>query len=192
MIEPVPNLFCYFRDIVGAAGTRRRVITEPATTDYLANLLVTFATGANNALLERSVVLTLDEALSRGPGEQLVGLQAVGDVSLYLVSFFPDHLARAQLDQTLYVHVGAFAYGRAAQIVRASGESEPRVLLELEARFPAIVDVLSEVAESSALGAVTKNLVKLFDRWKATGSTRALEAMARAGAFPVKGGGHEC
>lgn len=193
VIEPVSSLFMYFRSALGAAGARRKVSAEPETTDYLANLLVAFATGESNAILDRSIVLTLDEALSAGPGEQLAGLQAVGDGALYLLSFFPDHIASAQLDSALYVHVGTFAYGRAAEIVRATGEGEPYVLLELNARFPEFVDMLAEVAESSALGAVTKDLVKLFDRWKTTGSPRALEAMARAGAFPtIKGGGHSC
>jgi hypothetical protein len=191
-IEPVASLFSYFRDAVHAARARRRVDAGPETTDYLATLLVDVATGANNAVLERSIVLTLDDALSRGAGEQLVGLQAVGDGALYLVSFFPEHLARAQLDPSLYVNVGAFAYGRAAEIARASGTREPRVLLELHAQFPRFVDVLAEVAESSALGSITKNVVQAFDRWKATGSPRALEAMARAGAFPLRGGAPKC
>jgi hypothetical protein len=191
-IEPVSSLVHYFRDAVDDASRRRQVAARPETHAYLAQLLVTFATGENNALLERSIVLTLDEALSRGDGEQLLGLQAVGDGALYLVSFFPDHLARAQLDPALYVSVGAFAYGRAAELARRAGTREPQVLLELNEKFPRFVDVLGEVAESSALGAVTRDLVKLFDRWKATGSPRALEAMARAGAFPLKGGGHRC
>ena len=192
VIEPVPSLFGYFRSLVSDASALRSVRTEPATTDYLADLLVTFASDDGRGLLERSIVLSLDDALSRGPGEQLVGLQAVGDSALYLVSFFPDHLARARLDASLYINVGAFAYRRAAEILRTSGTREPRVLVELDEKFPRIVDVLGEVATSSALGTVTKNLVRLFDQWKTTGSVRALEQMARAGAFPLKGGGHEC
>jgi hypothetical protein len=191
VIEAVPSLFGFFRDAVGAASARRRAIDEPATVDYLAQLLVTFATGENTAVLDRSIILTLDEALAATPGEQLLGLQAVGDGALYTVSFFPEHLARAHLDPGLYVHVGAFAYGRAAELLRASGTREPRVLVELTNRFPAIVDVLGEVAQSAALGTVTRDLVRLFDRWKATGSTHALDAMARAGAFPAKGA-HRC
>jgi hypothetical protein len=191
VIEAVPSLFGFFRDAVSAASVRRKAIDEPATVDYLANLLVTFASGANRAQLDRSIVLTLDEALGATPGEQLMGLQAVGDGALYTVSFFPDHLARAQLDPGLYVHIGAFAYGRAAEILRANGTREPRVLVELTTRFPVIVDVLGEVAQSAALGTVTRDLVRLFDRWKTTGSAHALDAMARAGAFPGKGG-HRC
>lgn len=189
-IQPVSSLFSYFREMIDAARARRNVAATDETTDYLANLLVTFATGENNPVLDRSIVLVLDDALSRGTGEQFILLQAVGDGALYLLSFFPDHLARARLDASLYVSVGAFAYGRAAEIARAAGTKEPRTLIELNTRFSQFVDVLAEVAESSALGSVTKNLVQLFDRWKTTGSARALEAMARAGAFPVvKGGG---
>src|SRR5690242_5993095 len=104
-IEPVPSLFMYFRDAVGVASERRRVQADPATTDYLANLLVTFARPENAIRLEHSIVLTLDSALSRAPGEQFVELQTVGDCALYLVSFFPDHLARLRLDTALYINV---------------------------------------------------------------------------------------
>jgi hypothetical protein len=191
-IEPVSSLFGWFRNVLHDATVRRRVDVGGETTDYLANLLATSAhPDRASALLDRSIVLTLDEALSSSPGEQFVGLQAVGDASLYLVSFFPDHLERAQLDPTLYVSVGALAYGRAAEIARVVGTREPGVLVELNAKFPVLVDVLGEVAESAALGSVTRDLVKLFDRWKATGSDRALAAMARAGAFPGRGG-HAC
>jgi hypothetical protein len=191
-IEPVGSLFVYFRDAVVRASEHQRLETQPETTDYLANLLVTFGTSESQRLLQHSIVLTLDDALARPAGEQLVGLQAVGDGALYLVSFFPDYLARSQLDETLYMNVGAFAYGRAADLARASGTREPRAWIDLQRQFGRIADVLGEVAESSALGNVTKNLVQLFDRWKRTGSSRALEAMARAGVFPGKGDGDAC
>ena len=168
---------------------KRKLPALPETADYLANLLV--HAGTQTEVLHRSIVLTLDEALTQGPGEQFMGLQAVGDGALYLVGFFPDHIARERIDASLYVSVGAFAYGRAAEIVRASGETEPRVLLELNEHFAVYADVIAEVAESAALGSITKDLVKLFDRYKQTGSTRALEEMARRGAFPTKGG-HRC
>jgi hypothetical protein len=192
VIEMVPSLLGYFSDAVGVASLRVGVEAGDETRDYLANVLMTFARGEHHAALERSLVLTLDDALSRPGGEQLLGLQTVGDTALYVVSFFPDHLARAQLDSSLYINVGAFAYGRAAAILQARGTHEPRVLIDLEARFPKFVNVLAEVAQSSALGAVTKDLVRLFDRWKSTGSPRALEAMAKAGVFPGRGTGHAC
>src|SRR5262249_9756418 len=151
----------FFRMAIGDAITRRAVRAEAATTDYLANVLVTFAHADRTPLLERSLVLTLDDALSRTAGEQFVELQTVGDCALYLVSFFPDHLARAGLDASLYLNVGAFAYGRAADIAREAGTREPTVLVELNEKFPRFVDVLGEVAESSALGTVTKNIVQL-------------------------------
>jgi hypothetical protein len=189
VIEPVPSLFSYFRDAITAVSVKRKIAAASETTDYLANLLVD--AGTHTEVLHRSIVLTLDEALSRGPGEQFVGLQAVGDGALYLVSFFPEHLERERVDTSLYVSVGAFAYGRAAQIARTAGSALPRVLIDLNEHFTTYANVLGEVAASSALGAVTKDLVKLFDRWKQTGSSTALAEMARRGAFPVKGG-HRC
>ncbi len=188
-IEPVESLFSYFRDAISTVSARRNLTSQRDTTDYLAQLLV--RTGTHSEVIQRSIVLTLDDALSLGPGEQIIALQGVGDGALYLVSFFPDHIEREHVDLSLYVSVGAFAYGRAADIVRASGSQEPAVLADLNTHFETYADVLAEVAEASALGTVTRNLVKLFDRWKQTGSSRALEEMARRGVFPTRGG-HRC
>lgn len=188
-IEAVKNLFTYFREAITTVSAKRRLISVSDTTDYLAELLV--RTGTRSEVLQQSIVLTLDDALSRGPGEQIIGLQAVGDGALYLVGFFPDHLASEHVDLSLYVSVGAFAYGRAADMVRATGSTEPTVLADLNSHFETYADVLAEVAEAWALGAVTRDMVKLFDRWNQTGSSHALEEMARRGVFPTRGG-HKC
>lgn len=183
-IEPVASLVTYFRDAVISATSKRKVKLREPTTDYLAKMLSEVAAGRHNDLLNGSVVLALDDAMTYGVGEQVLRLQSIGDATLFAVSFFPDRLAQGGQQTGLYVNVGAFAYGRAAQLMQRTG-GEPRVLLDLKAGFPTVVDVLAEVAESSSLGAVTRDVVKLFDRWKQTGSARVLEQMARMGAFPI-------
>lgn len=184
-IEPVASLMTFFRDAVVSATSKRKVKLREPTSDYLAQMLSEVAQGRHNEVLKGSVVLALDEAMTHAPGEQLLRLQTIGDASLFALSFLPEHVARGGNDAGLYVSVGSYAYGRAAQLARSAGAVEPRVLLELNQNFGRVVDVLSEVAESSALGAVTRDVVKLFDRWKQTGSRHALEQMARMGAFPI-------
>ena len=183
-IEPVASLVTYFRDAVVSATSKRKVKLREPTTEYLARMLSGVAEGRHNGLLEGSVVLALDDAMTYGVGEQVLRLQSIGDATLFAVSFFPEQIAQGGQQTGLYVNVGAFAYGRAAQLTQRTG-GEPRVLLDLKEGFGTVVDVLAEVAESSSLGAVTRDVVKLFDRWKQTGSERVLEQMARMGAFPI-------
>ncbi len=73
--------------------------------------------------------------------------------------------------------------------MREEAGTEPVALVELGEQFPRFVDVLAEVAESQALGAVTRSLVQLYDRVKNGASERAAEELARRGAFTVRGGG---
>ncbi len=191
-IETVPSLMRFFRLRVDETVSRRAIDADDASRDYLAQLLETVGTGSGADLFDGSLVLRLDDALGRGPGDQIVALQSVGDAALYLVSFFPEHIARAGLDAGLYINVGRFAYGRAAGILTVRSGNARNVLTDLGQRFGTYADVLADIAQSSALGGVTRDVVRLFDRWKQTGSTVALEAMARIGAFPAPGNRGAC
>lgn len=192
-IEACSSLQGYFRGVVAEALRVARVEADPATREYVTELLVTYAGRGAAEFLDRPIVLLLDEALAVPEGARIVRLQAVGDGALFLTGLFSDHMDRAGLDPALYVTMGRWAYRTAAATVEKTAGTPPVALAELAERFPVFVDVLAEVAESSALGSVTKSVVQLYDRWKNGGSHRALEALAKRGAFPVASGeGGEC
>lgn len=178
----------YFHAQLTAAMRRQRVNAAPETTHYVAGLMVTYAARRAAAFLDRPITMILDEALAQPEATRGFALQAVGDGTLYLAGLFGDHVARTQGDASFYVRAGSFAYTEAAALARNAEGGEPVALVELGAQFPRFVDVLDEVAAAQALGGVARSIVQLYDRWKNTDSVRSVEAMARRGAFPGRGG----
>lgn len=188
-IETCADLGSYFRAVLDTALQRRRVRAAPETAAYVTDLLVTYAARPAAGFLDRPIVHILDEALSQPEATRGHALQTVGDGALYLSGVFAEHVEHAQGTTGFYVRIGAFAYREAAALVREEAGTEPVALVELGEQFPRFVDVLAEVAESQALGAVTRSLVQLYDRVKNGASERAAEELARRGAFTVRGGG---
>lgn len=187
-IETCADLAGYFRSLITMAMRRSRVTASPETTDYVSGVLVTFAARPAAEFLDRPIVTSFEEALSLPDPARRVALRNVGDGALCLSGLFSEHVERAVGSTSVHVHVGTVAYRQAAALTRAESEPEKIALGELGTQFPRFVDVLAEVAESQALGSVTKSLVQLYDRCKNADSLRAAEEMARRGAFPARGG----
>jgi hypothetical protein len=185
-IEPCTDLRDFFRRQLTTAFTRRRLDARPETRDYIAGVLVDC--GHHPPPLSEPLVVSLSEALSSAAPARLPLLLRTGDAALCLAGLFAPHVERTQGSLALYVHVGSLAYQHAAEATRQSeGEVPAAALVELGNGFPRFVDALQEVAESSALGAVTRDLVRLYDRMKCAGSERAAEELARRGVFPAPG-----
>lgn len=193
-IEPCADLKGFFRSELSHALVRRRVEARPETADYVAGVLMQCALAPSEELLDRPLVLALDEALTADPTLRLHRLQTTGDAALCLAGIFGAHVERTQGSLALYVRVGALAYQKAAEAARdADFDPSPApALAELGDAFPKFVDVLQEVAAASALGSVARDVVKLYDRLKRAGSARAAEEMARQGVFPAPGGPRPC
>jgi hypothetical protein len=78
--------------------------------------------------------------------------------------------------------MGGRAYAHLSQQERLA--HGPGVFAELSRRFSQFADLLSEVSDSTlAVGHLT--LVKLYERWRATGSRRAAALLARRGLAPA-------
>lgn len=190
-IEPCTHLRDFFRTQLDTAFTRRRLDALPETRDYIAGVLVDC--GLHPPLLSQPLVLSLGEALQRDSAARLAQLLRTGDAALCLAGLFAPHVERTQGSLELYVRVGAFAYQRAAEDTReVHGGGESPVLRELGDGFPRFVDALHEVAEANALGAVTRDIVRLYDRVRTAGSERAAEELARLGVFPAPSSGAAC
>ena len=161
-IEPCADLRDFFRMMVRDAMQRRRVGAEDETAEYVTDLLVTCASTDGTALVDRPLVWMLDEAMASTDGVKLHALCATGDAALARSGLFA-----AAAEREYFEEVGAFAYrGAVAEVERTAGEA-PVALVELGERFPNFADVLSEVAESSALGEVTRALVKRHEAARA-------------------------
>lgn len=185
-IEPCTDLRDFFRRQLTTAFTRRRLDARPETRDYIAGVLVDC--GLHPPPLSAPLVVSLSEALSSAAPARLPMLLRTGDAALCLAGLFAPHVERTQGSLELYVRVGSLAYQHAAEASRTSeDEAPPTALVELGSGFPRFVDALQEVAEASALGAVTRDVVRLYDRMKTAGSERAAEELARRGVFSAPG-----
>jgi hypothetical protein len=97
-------------------------------------------------------------------------LKKLGDSSLYISGFFGDSLSRKVVDIDYYVDMGGVAYGALATY--AGDENLQRVYSEFSARFAIFVDVLTYISQEALIQS-NEDLLKLYDRYLATGSRLA-------------------
>lgn len=185
--ENTPALF--FRDQLITAMEHQRVSTSAFTECYLVNLLAAFASGERlpgrePGFDETPLALMYARALSASRFERAVLLRTTADTALFVSGFFADSLPGGPGDLRYYATLGGRAY---AHLGREHGREDPRgtsVFNELGARFLEFVDVLGEVSEKTRV-ATPGSLVKLYERWLATGSARAAALLAEQGISPV-------
>lgn len=175
----------YFKDLLGGALARQKLELGEGTEFYLVNLLSEFLSADklfspqdDGSKEQEPLALMLARALD-GPREaQVPALRKLGDVSLYVSGFWSDSLSRSAVDVDYYIRMGGAAYGKVAELTPAKG-ARP-LYGELSARFNALVDVLSEVAEHTAMVTNT-GVVRLYERWVKTGSARLARLLGQQG-----------
>jgi hypothetical protein len=121
--------------------------------------------------------------------ERFRRLRALGDNVLYAVGFFGGHIEVRGFDKKYVMQVGSSAYSNAASMLHVpGGAGKYGVLEELAIKFTEFVDVLTEVAEGTiAMGARDEQgVVKLYERWLRTGSSRIAEELGARGIIPTR------
>jgi hypothetical protein len=98
--------------------------------------------------------------------------------------FFVDSLPGREGDVRYYATLGGGAYQRLGLEHEREDPSGTRVFNELAARFLDFVDVLSEIAEKTRLNSPL-SIVRLYERWAASGSRRAALLLAEQGITPA-------
>jgi hypothetical protein len=176
----------------GAPFTKRSAASET----YLVQLLSDFAnpSAETRSALDRPVAFLLHDAMAAAGAERFRRLQSLGDGVLYGLGFFGQAVEGA--DRRYYIHVGASAYGHAAQMLRAgqSRASGPDVLDELARKFDGFTAVIAMVADfvmaQSARG--HQGMLKLYERWLKTGSAVLEKELGERGIMPLakQGGVH--
>lgn len=179
----------FFGEAVDAALSARAVDASKGARQYLVAVLADFALKEPRAL-EKPVTFLLDEALSSRPEERLEKLKSVGDGTLYVSGFFPEHLDARGVDPSYLVRIGSTAYGAASNLL-AQGRDGTDLFGELARGFERFVRVLRDVADG-LFAHRTKDatsVVQLYERWLKTGNDALGRALAEQGLFPVKGPG---
>jgi hypothetical protein len=190
----------YFREVVTDALSHRRLRIQEVTEFYLVNLLAShltreklFVEGPDGSAEAEPLAMILKRALEGDREERRRRLRQLGDTSLFVSGFFGDSLARSLVDVDYYIAMGGRAYDALSASERTSAGGRPELYGELADRFAAFVDLFAEIAEMSELRS-NRGLVKLYERFLATGSRRIAERLRErgvalfAGPAPAKGG----
>jgi hypothetical protein len=180
----------FFREQLAQAMDHQKVSTSAFTQYYLVNLLAGCVRGAlppsEPGYDETPLAVMYVRAIQSSRRDRARLLRAMGDTALFVSGFFADSLSRSLVSLDYYKAMGGFAYARLAQ------DEEPRVFgpevfSELSDRFTEFADLLSEISEKSHLSS-NGSLLKLYERWLATGSRRAATLLAERGITPIDPG----
>jgi hypothetical protein len=192
-LQPVVSLAEYFMNSVDAAMEKNNVVVDEHTAHYVVNLLTIFS--RSEAFYEswtgrrkiRPLALMLaDAADASSEKERNFILQRLGDISLFIAGFFADSLQTSPVDVDYYIHMGGGAYQSLSLHIRGTfhGRAYGGVFEELADNFQPIVDVLNEVRDS-ARATNDEQILRLYEVWLKTGSSRAARLLGELGVQPV-------
>jgi hypothetical protein len=172
----------YFRGLVESALDHQNLAVQDLTSFYVVNLLAGFVHLDRSPVAggEEALGVRLMKALQSAGFVQRDGLRRVGDTSLFISGFFSDSLNGSLVDVDYYIQLGERAYG---SLARQGDEAFGEVFDELASKFPALVDVLTEVSEQSGLSSNT-DVLRLYEKWERTGSRRSGDLLVARGIVP--------
>lgn len=178
------------RESVQKAIAERAIKASEMTEFYLVNLLAELQSleslyerlGPDS--IERPMSIQLLEAQSGDLRSRIRALKKLGDTALVVSGFFSEGLGSELVDQSYYITIGGSAYGSLAYIV---GETElfAETYSELAVKFAAFADVLTIVAPWNK-AVSNSDLIKIYERWLATGDEYLETVLAEKGIAPQK------
>ena len=176
----------WFNDILRSAAEQHRLDLDEHTEAYVVDLLARFTergalkTEQDQDLLEQPLAIQVLRARSAETTRRFQIMRQVGDVSLYLTGFFGERVDAGVIDRSYYVDMGSGAYRQAAGAVAGGSDNPFRRLYEvLAARFVDLMLVLNEVSERCFRA--DTDVLRLYDRYLATGSERLVARLAQMG-----------
>jgi hypothetical protein len=197
-IAIAPNITQFFQEVISDAIRVRHVEATDAAASYLVALLAGYAhpDEATGSTFNRPLTFLLHDAMEASGAERFRRLRSLGDHALYALGFFGGHIEQKGIDRGYVSSVGSSAYSHAAAMLRLKAQRErtrgaPDVLSELAAKFDRFAEVLSDVAEGTLACSARdeRSVVKLYERWLKTGSSRLAEELGSRGIVPTRGSG---
>lgn len=170
----------YFAGRLEEACERLKFNPLPLSRRYLTDLLQHFMFSSNLFATEEGETLAelyLRAQNSPDPVRKDL-LKRLGDRSLYISGFFGDSLSRKVVDIDYYVDMGGVAYGELS--TTAQDENLSQVYGEFSIRFAGFVDVLTYISQDVRIQS-NEDLLRLYDRYLATGSRLAEEQLVEKG-----------
>lgn len=190
MIDVSANIDSYFEEIVRDAMRARSVKATEAAEHYIVGVLADYARGGKaKPVPDEPFTFQLRDALEERGAQRFERLRSIGDHVLYVLGFFGGAVKRRGADPEYVMSVGSSAYGHASAMMRMCGTAVGHdVLNELAERYDRFVAVMAEVAECANAGAQNDaSVLRLYERWQATGSPRLAATLNELGFFPVRG-----
>jgi hypothetical protein len=158
------------------------------TVHYVVNLLALYARSdrlyehTSDGLDIKPLALMLNDAREAASlAGRRAALRRLGDVALFIGGFFAHSLSRKLVDVDYYIAMGGTAYGALSDTLRA--ELLGAVYAELAGKFGGFVDVLAEVG--AARPNSDSDILRLYEIWLRTGSTRARGRLIALGVLPA-------
>jgi hypothetical protein len=176
----------FFADKVEDAFKHLKFEPLPLSRAYLIDLLQHYILSNNlfpkddeTGRVKRQTLAELYLQAQNSPSPVRIDLlKKLGDSSLYISGFFGDSLSRKIVDIDYYVDMGGVAYSALAN--SSADENTSQVYGEFSVRFPEFVDVLTFISQESMIQ-TNGDLLKLYDRYMATGSKLAEEQLMEKG-----------
>ncbi len=185
----------FFREALSTALEQQHLRVKDHTEHYVVNLLAMFARtealfepGPNGARL-KPLALLLAEALETPDDERRFRtLQRLGDVALFVSGFLASGFPRRLVDIDYHIAMGGRAYGTLAHTSRRGPQRAlATVFAELQDKFQPLVDALNDISES-AVTRSQRDVLRLYELWRKTGSRRAHRLLMRLGIQPLASG----
>jgi len=186
----------FFREALQTALGHQHLQVRDHTEHYVVNLLAMFS--RTDALFEpgpehraqlKPLALLLAEAID-APDERhrYRTLQRLGDVALFVAGFLAGGFARRPVDVDYHIAMGGRAYGTLAQAPHHGAQRVlASVFAELEDKFQPLVDALNEIGDGAAKHS-QRDVLRLYETWHRTGSSRAHRLLMQLGVQPVAPG----
>jgi hypothetical protein len=187
-IETFVDLRSWFHERLTGCMASRGLAARDETTLYLVELLSSAglgAAGSRDSLCGRPLAMILAEAAEADGIERLRLFRTLGDEALYVSGFFGDHLERRGVSASYVSRLGTQAYEVAGELAERTPQELVRasVYRELAELFAPLTGVLDDVRESTAMR-TPQDIVRLYDKWRRTGSPRIAARLTAEGVYP--------
>jgi hypothetical protein len=183
-----------FAEWLAVALGEARLQPSPMATAYLVELLAErMRAHEGGPKGEKSLAEALLTARRKRGVSRIRSMRDLGDHALFVSGFFGDSLGRSAVGASYYQEIGGAAYGEVAVGLRdrGTGPSWARLYGELAQDFADFADLLGEVGDRSRPsrpdkrpGRRSDRLLRIYERYLRTGSSRDRSWLIRGGHLP--------
>jgi hypothetical protein len=177
----------YFRTEVNEARGKLGLELSEVIEFYVVNLLCDFSRRDEATITpgEEPLALMLKRALDAPVAQRIPMLKQLGDSALYVAGFFAEFVEKSMVDVDYYVSMGGRAYSDLSNIVggRRRGDTFAELYEDLASKFKELVHLLTAISDKARV-AQSGDLLKLYERWARTGSSRIKKLLVARGLVP--------